>query len=164
MSLYFDTSITQEHLKSLFNYDEQTGLFFRFGSDKPVGSFIPKTGYVRINIGLGKIRFAHRLAWVYYYGLSPLGEIDHINGNRSDNRISNLRDVSRSENQWNQRKAQKQTSSGFLGVGWHPQSKKWQASIQVKGKSKYLGLFDDPALAHEAYLAAKRVKHETCTI
>ena len=110
--------------------------------------------------------FLHRLAWLYVHGEWPSGEIDHINGNRKDFRIDNLRDVSRQTNQENIRN--KFSTKPGLPLGVYFQERKlerrYSASIRVKGKSKHLGYFDTPELAHEAYVRAKRIYHEGCTI
>ena len=90
-------------------------------------------------------------------------EIDHINGNKADNRISNLREASRVKNQQNQISAYKSNSTGLLGVSQHKPGV-WRARLCVSGKNKSLGLFSSPELAHEAYKEAKRVFHEGCTI
>ena len=89
--------ITQEFLKNLFLYDENTGIFTRkisrnrFTKNSPVGC-VREQGWIIISINHRKYQ-AHRLAWIYYYGIIPQGIIEHINGNRSDNRIENLRNV-----------------------------------------------------------------------
>lgn len=113
-------------------------------------------GYVNIKLG-GKLYKAHRLAWLYVYGSFPVGEIDHVDGVRHHNWISNLRDVSSSENHQNLRKPKSNNQSGFLGV--YPRRGRWAASIKVKGKSYFLGDFDSPEKASEAYATAKRDLH-----
>ena len=90
--------------------------------------------------------------------------IDHVNGNKHDNRICNLRQVSSRENVQNQRRAHvSNKSSGLLGVTVKANGK-CQARIFVGGKNLYLGSFDDAESAHEAYLVAKRKFHPSCTI
>ena len=108
---------------------------------------------------------AHRLAWLYVTGDWPVGVIDHINGDRTDNRFENLRDVTQKTNSENLRGPQKRTASRFLGV--HAQRRKstrFLAQIVTDGKLKHLGSFSTPEPAHEAYLAATRRLHEGCTI
>lgn len=83
---------------------------------------------------------AHRVIWAMYYGAWPEGQIDHINGNRSDNRIRNLRDVSSAENGRNQRRHSTNTS-GYCGVRWHKRDMVWNADIRVDGKLIHLGTF-----------------------
>ncbi|HYD58974.1 MAG TPA: HNH endonuclease signature motif containing protein [Noviherbaspirillum sp.] len=125
-----------------------------------------KNGHGYILIGLPEGRFrAHRLAWLYVCGEWPKNEVDHINGVRSDNRIANLRDVSRRTNNENRREAQcNNRSSGLLGVTWSGRHKKWAASIRVNRKNKHLGLWETKEEAHEAYVCAKRRLHEGCML
>lgn len=98
------------------------------------------------------MRRVHRLIWEHVHGQIPDGkEIDHINGNRSDNRISNLRLVSRSENLQNRHRPRKNSRSGVKGVAWDEQAGKWLAKIMVCGKRHYLGSFKTVKDAEEAY-------------
>ena len=151
------------------NYDTETGVFTWVASQSNrvkvgmVAGCDDGHGYFVIRYN-GKPYRAHHIAWFLTYGVWPDGDIDHINGNRSDNRIANLRDVSHSVNLQNQRKPQSKNSSGFLGVSRNKAEGKWKATIQTNGKQKHLGYFDDPTIAHNAYLTAKRNMHEGCTI
>lgn len=106
---------------------------------------------------------AHRLAWLYVYGEWPNGDIDHIDGDRLNNRIANLRDVSRRVNLENQRRPKACNKSGFLGVKTF-RDQRFQARIQVRGVQLHLGTFDTPHEAHAAYVAAKRNLHQGCTL
>ena len=103
-----------------------------------------------------KIR-AHRLAWFIIYGTLPSGEIDHINQDKSDNRISNLRDVPKELNQRNGTRKSNNTS-GIPGVTWHKQRKKWCAQVSVLGIHYHIGLFND---INDADIAVRefRAKH-----
>lgn len=100
---------------------------------------------------------SHRLAWMIKYGILPDGDIDHVNRNRTDNRISNLRDVSRSINQRNS-SMQRNNTSGVTGVSWHKTKGKWRATACVDGRDRHLGLF---VSIQEAAVAVKafRAKH-----
>lgn len=100
---------------------------------------------------------AHRVAWAIYYGEWPSGQIDHINGIRDDNRISNLRDVTLAENSRNKR-MHKNNKSGVIGVSWYPSTKKWAADIGIDGKRTRLGYFASIEEAAAARKAAER-KH-----
>jgi len=112
-------------------------------------------GYVVMCIE-GKTIQGHRIAWALHYGEWPSDEIDHINGNKSDNRISNLRVVSPRENSQN-RKRPKTNSSGSIGVHYHKRSMSWHARIMVDGKRHHLGSFNTSGEASEAYdRAAKK--------
>lgn len=165
--------LTQERLKELLNYNPETGIFTRLvrtaqrhkvgdRADFLINSGNAK-GYSRVSVGYERY-LSHRLAWFYVYGEFPKYQIDHINGNTNDNRICNLRDVVSSINAENKHKASKSSKSGYLGVFWHEQSKKWRARLQVNKKGVHIGLYDTPQLAHEAYLKVKRKLHEGCTI
>ncbi len=148
--------ITQERLKSLLTYDSDTGKFCWRRTNKAAGT-LHTTGYWRVQID-GKAYLAHRLAWVYAHGAFPIDNIDHINHNKNDNRLKNLRVVTRSENQHN-RKRTTQSSSGFLGVSWFAPKKKWRAYIKTNGKRYHLGWFSDINSAVQARKAAERLYH-----
>ncbi len=112
-----------------------------------------------------KIYRAHRLAWLYVHGEMPSGKIDHKNGNPLDNRIENLRIASARMNAQNQRRAQPYNSTGVLGVGVDKARGCFKSEIRLpSGKRKFLGRFPSVELAHQAYIAAKRIYHEGCTI
>ena len=91
---------------------------------------------------LGKPYLAHRVAFLVMTGDWPSGHVDHINGNRADNRWENLRQVTRFENQKNQ-KLYKNNKSGVMGVYFQRASEKWVARISLEGTEKYLGVFSD---------------------
>ena len=139
--------ITQEYLKKLFNYDDKTGLLTRSSRrcgvniNTPVGTIMKGHGYLRTRID-NKGYLVHRLIWLYVYGAFPYGQIDHINGIRLDNRISNLRDVSKKENLINKR-IYSNSNTGITGVHWHKQHRKWAAVICKNGRRKHLGLFNN---------------------
>jgi hypothetical protein len=148
--------LTAERLRELLDYAPGTGLFYWRVSTGSVrkgtqaGSY---SGDVRIRIG-GHHCGAHRLAWLYVYGRHPKGVVDHINGNRFDNRIANLRECSRAENM---RNLKGRGTSGFKGVFAH--RKKWLARICVNRKDHYLGVFNTKEEAGAAYDAAARILH-----
>lgn len=121
------------------------------------------SGYVRLCVR-GVQVMAHRAAWRMHHGCWPDAEIDHINGDRSDNRISNLRAATRDINAQNLRRATTASKSGLLGVSWSRHRSKWVAYIKTNGKTTNLGGFASAALAHEAYVEAKRRIHPGATI
>jgi len=113
-------------------------------------------GYLLVQVDGIKL-LAHRVAFAIANGQWPVGQIDHIDGNRSNNRLLNLRDVEPATNCENQRYARGSTKSGILGV--RPMRGRWASSIKVRGVRHHLGTFDTPELASAAYLAAKRELH-----
>jgi len=145
--------LSQKTLKELLYYNPETGIFrwkVRRGSRGKIGAIagsIDSKGYRRTGIS-GYVYATHRLVWFYMNGEWPLDQIDHINGDKMDNRIINLRLVSNLENSKNQRLRSTNTS-GFNGVVWHKAGRKWHTSIWVGGKNIYLGLFSkfDDAVA-----------------
>lgn len=146
-------------LLSALEYDPNTGIF-RWSSNahdrvknKQAGTQ-NGNGYIRIALA-GKRYYAHRLAWLKFYGEMPDGEIDHINGIGNDNRIANLRLAQRSENAANQGKRSSNTT-GFKGVSWSLSRKKFVAQITVNKKNKFLGHFSNPSDAHAAYTRAAK--------
>ena len=147
--------LTLQRLKQLFTYNPDTGIFIRNSTKKISGT--TKSRYVQMLVDQ-KQYYAHRLAWMYCYGTLPSMNIDHINGNKRDNRIKNLREATISENGQNRGK-QKNNTSGFKGVSLCKKSKKWIASIRKNNKSKYLGCFTDAEKAHEAYKEAAKILH-----
>lgn len=102
--------------------------------------------------------YAHRAIWAFTYGVWPAGEIDHINGCPSDNRVSNLRLADRSGNSSNVRSA-RGSSSKFLGVYWCPKDRYWIAAISKHGSKNTLGYFRDEKAAALAYDKAAREIH-----
>lgn len=155
--------VTREYLIDTFFYDPNTGIFTnkvrrskRAKAGDVAGSLRPD-GYWSICIK-GKPMLAHRLAWLYVTGVLPDRQIDHINGNRSDNRFSNFRAAEHCENARNKRVSRNNTS-GFKGVSYSERHKKWTARIMLNHKSFFLGLFDSPEDAHAAYVAAASRLH-----
>ncbi len=159
--------ISQEVLKSLIEYSPDSGEFRSLVKRGPlmIGQLVgtrSKAGYTQIQIG-GTIYYAHRLAWIYVYGFEPAESLDHIDGNRSNNRIQNLRQAFGGINQQNQRRPRSDNASGYLGVSRHACGK-WTARIKTSKTYKHIGLYETPELAYEAYLSAKRKHHEGNTL
>lgn len=160
--------INQDELRALLTYDTQTGLFTwiaRSGTAKAgaVCTALDGGGYIQIRINRRAYK-AHRLAWLYVHGRWPDKFIDHINCVRTDNRLSNLREVDALLNQQNQQRSQRASRSGLLGVSWHKPTGKWRARISVNKTAVHLGSFDSAEEAHAVYLAAKRKHHPGCAI
>ena len=130
---------------------------------KPAGTI---DTYGRLLVSKDKRQyFAHRLAWFYVHGVFPDKDIDHINGDHSDNRIENLRLVSHAENMQNHRSARSDSATGIIGVMQRNRKRSpWYAEIRLNGKKKYLGSFATKEEAQQAFLIAKRDMHAFCTI
>lgn len=155
------TPLTAEILRELVTYDPDTGNFtwrrrkLRHGLERidrgwntrlagnPVAKRRHRHGHLQIGLAeYGSNFMAHRLAWLYVHGSWPSMDLDHINGKHDDNRIANLREVTKSQNLMNQ-KMRVNNTSGVTGVSWAAKSKKWSAQIQVRGKMISLGRFVD---------------------
>ena len=165
---------TPEELRQLLHYAPETGVFTWkerardfCGDDRirnswnaryagqPAFTMSEHQGYKVSRVLTASFK-AHRVAWAMHYGAWPVEFIDHINGQRDDNRIVNLRLATKSENAMN-RKRQIHNTSGFKGVSWDSScrgSKKWNAYIKVDGIKKNLGRFQCPKEAAAAYNAA----------
>ncbi|WP_424624454.1 HNH endonuclease [Achromobacter marplatensis] len=175
-------TLTSDRARELLDYNSETGIFT--WKERDIGaSACPRTskswntryagttagarganGYLYINFD-GRKHLAHRVAWLVTYGRLPTLELDHMDGDRANNRIANLRDVSASENNENRRRAQTTNkTTGLIGASRHSNGKGYVAQIIVKGVHKYLGYFQTAQEAHEAYVAAKRRFHRGCTI
>ena len=163
------TLLDQEVLKSILSYDANSGEFTwlkntrRLKAGDKAGT-TNGSGYRQICIA-GKIYNAHRLSWLYVHGKIPEFDIDHIDGNRLNNSLANLRHVSRSVNLQNQRsiRAGKISDAG-LGASFIKRTGKWHSRIKVNGRQISLGCFTTSEEAHLKYLDAKRKLHEGCSI
>jgi hypothetical protein len=150
--------LTAERLKALLHYEPETGFFVWIHGTR--GREIGKAanhknalGYIAIRVD-GTSYLAHRLAWLYVFSTWPAKNIDHIDGNRSNNAITNLRDVDQSSNVFNRHGAQSNNSHGFMGVS--KKKNKWRARIVYRGARTELGVFDSAEMAHAAYLAKRQ--------
>lgn len=153
--------LTQKRLKQLFFYNTKTGLFTRLCTPRRgprperVGT---KSSQGYLQMWIDGVRYsAHRVIWFYMTGSWPENEIDHVNGERMDNKWSNLRDATRTLNLENQRRANSRSTTGFLGIS--PNREKFQAQIKANGVRYCLGNFHTAEQAHAAYLKAKRKLH-----
>lgn len=144
-TLYSGKDITLEELKKVLEYNPETGVFIRkikLGGRKvgEVAGHIRPNGYLTLNVN-GKTYYGHRLAWLYVYGKSPDKLIDHQDGDPSNNKIDNLREVCHRQNLCNQ-KLNKNNKSGCNGVYLFKKRNKWIAQIKLNSKSTYLGIFN----------------------
>lgn len=140
-------------LRNVLRYEPDTGHFYWLVSPSSLvkigdrAGSVKRGGYIGIKFD-GKIYFAHRLAWLFTNGAWPTGSLDHRNRNPADNRITNLRECSASQNQAN-RSLNKNNSTGYRGVD--RRGKRYRASIKVGFHSIYLGTFESAAAASGAY-------------
>jgi len=157
MPVVMKDDIEVERLRSLLRYEPESGLLYWnvTGGSRQAGSVagtLRKQGYVNVCIG-GRFYRAHRVAFALHHGRWPLGEIDHLNRVRNDNRICNLRECTKSENGRN-KSVYKNTASGIRGVGWDRQRNKWKASLYQEGKKISLGRFSTAEEAEQCVIAA----------
>ena len=151
--------VNVEELWRQFDYDKSSGLFTRRSTGK-IASTNAGDGYVGINLNYRCYR-AHRMAWLYMTGDMPKGHIDHIDGDRTNNRWSNLRDVPISINNTNRRTAYRNNKIGLLGVVEEVRSGKtmFKACLRIAGKTFTIGRFRTAEEAHEHYVWYKRMFH-----
>lgn len=145
------------YAKQHLSYDSETGIFTRLTGEYKGerAGYLCTKGHRQLKLS-GRAYMAHRIAWLMHHGEMPSQQIDHINHNKDDNRISNLRDVSHTVNAQN-RALQTKSKSGVLGV--HRWRKRWVAHIRVDSRLINLGVFDTIPEASAAYIAAKLKFH-----
>lgn len=154
------SDLTFEKAHEFLTYDKDTGFFYwklsRMGAPKKgsLAGSITSEGYIAICVDSDRYQ-AHRLAWLMHYGDFPSTYLDHINRNKTDNRICNLREVSNGENCKNVG-VRKSSSSGYTGVSWHKAANKWNARIMVNWKRINLGLFESKEDAYLEYVKASQ--------
>jgi hypothetical protein len=149
-----------EKARDVLDYDAETGVVTRFvkssNSHKEAGAVNDK-GYRQIGVTLSGIKrdlLAHRLAWFITHGELP-NVIDHVDGDRLNNAIKNLRSGTQQENTFNTEKRTNNTS-GYKGVSWSKSSEKWHSQIKYNGKSIHLGFFNCPKEASMVYETKSR--------
>lgn len=159
------TTLDHETLLSLVEYSKDTGVFVLKDSARKTrrkGVFgTSHDGYSRARI-LGNDYYMHRLAWFYVTGAWPVFVIDHIDGNRSNNKFSNLREATVLQNNQNTRSARKDSKTGVMGVTYIEGRGEccWRARIRKNGKRICIGHYASLEKAHEEYQKAKREMHE----
>ena len=155
---------TQELLREWFDYNPTTGFFVWKKEPREIGPRLGKVAgtnnrkYTMISVPGFRQLGAHRLAWIYMNGLTIGGaEIDHIDGNPSNNAIANLR-LATSREQKRNKRVQSNNKSGLKGAFFHAcrKGKKWRSQIKVGERLIFLGYFDTAEQAHEAYGNAAR--------
>lgn len=155
--------LTREKLKEWLHYDPETGIFRWLKSPSiasrvgDIAGGVNHDGYVRIRIA-GLRSMAHRLVWLYIHGEWPAKEIDHVNGVRHDNRVSNLRLATRSENSKNT-ELLKSNTTGVKGVSWSKHTGKYSAYIRFNNIRLSLGHYPTIEKASEVVRAARERLH-----
>lgn len=149
--------ITINRLKYWWHYDPETGIFTRkvsrnSGKAGSCPTAVNSRGYVTIGAD-GKVYQAHRLAWFYMTGDWPTNQIDHRDGDKTNNKWMNLRNATPSQNTMNMKK-RPGSKSVLKGASWSKCHKKWHARIRVNHKELHLGFFDCLAAAHLSYVVA----------
>jgi hypothetical protein len=164
------TMITPDRLRELIHYDPETGIFMwrkrandfggwnkKFAHTQAGRAMKRRIPYRQIRVD-NKQYYAHRLAFLYMTGEWPIEYVDHIDGDGLNNRWNNLRAATNQQNQFNSGKSATNTS-GYKGVCWDKNTKKWQAQIRINKKSKYLGQYATPEEASAAYQCVSRLYH-----
>ena len=162
-----------------FTYEPDTGRllwsksYSQVHAGTEVGSLRKDCGYryLRSNVVTdGKSVAVHRAIWMMHHGVTdPHMCVDHIDGNKTNNRLSNLRLVTPGVNTQNTHNARKNSTSGIPGVYWHARTKRWMSRVAYTDasgayRSEYLGYFTDPDSAYRAYVEAKRRLHPGNTL
>jgi len=156
-------NISPDLLRNIIDYNPDTGRITwkvradrspqwngRYAHSEALNN-LSRHGYFRGTIN-NRLYLAHRVAFAFVYGRWPHPEVDHINGNRRDNRIANLREVPKSQNAKNKRPSRR-NSSGHNGIHWDSRNKKWIAQVKRHGQSSFLGRFkrvEDAIAARDA--------------
>lgn len=140
-----ENNITKDIMESILHYDPDTGIFTWINCIKKKLNGMEaggknKSGYMLIKIN-GIKYYAHRLAFMIMIGDFPKNNVDHIDGNKVNNKWKNLREATFSENSFNS-KLRNDNTSGCKCVSFHIRNKKWQVSITLNGKRKHYGFFD----------------------
>lgn len=156
--------ISLDRAKEVLEYDCHSGLLKWLKSPcswisagDTAGSLHKQTGYIYVVVDQRKYK-AHRLAWLLHHGVWPDDAIDHIDGNRQNNRIDNLRAATYAQNQQN-RTLDIRNKSGYTGVSWDKGHQKWIAKICFQRKQRTLGVFANVEDAAKAYANAKAELH-----
>ena len=149
--------LTQQRLKEVVKYDRRKGLFYwKVSTGKvsrgAVAGHTDTAGYTKISID-GVKYFAHRLAWFYVHGVWPLQNIDHKDLCRSNNRLTNLRDIGQSLNGLNG-PIRRNNSSGYTGVSYDARRRSWVAYIHQNYRKTHVGAFTNRQQAADARSAA----------
>jgi hypothetical protein len=148
--------ITKQYVQELFLYEESSGNLIRkksVSTNTKAGDVVGiknSHGYLHFRINR-KLFFVHRVVWLFHKGSWPTGVIDHINRNKLDNRIENLRDTTIQANNIN-KDLQRNNKTGIRNVSWRDRNKVFCASCRRGGKQNYLGEFKNAKDAEQAVI------------
>jgi hypothetical protein len=152
----------QQKIREYFDYSDgvlywkiKTAQCVKVG--QPAGSFDKRTGYHRVRVDC-KFQKAHRIIFLYHHGYLP-DFVDHIDGNKTNNKIENLRGATLSQNCMNQKISTRNTS-GTKGVMWHKRDKKWFVQLRVNSKCHSFGYYEDKELAELVAIEATNKLHK----
>lgn len=160
--------LSPEEIRGLFDLNVETGeLRWKAGTARgrhsnPVAGSVNRLGYRQIKIGK-KSYLAHRIVWAIVHGVWPRKHVDHIDGSKDHNAVTNLRLVTASQNMQNLAVTGRRSVSGLVGASYVPGTSRrrecWEARIKVNGVSQHIGRFKSPEAAHAAYISAKAQLH-----
>jgi hypothetical protein len=157
-----NSTLSQEYLNSIFEYKDgiiywKKNTAYQSKVGQKIGTKSHQNGYLRVQLHK-KQYFVHRIIFTMFYGFIPT-EVDHIDGNPGNNKIENLRNVSRTQNCINTR-LRTTNKSGFKNVSWSKTMKKWSVQIRINKKNIYFGWYDDIELADLVAQEARNKHHK----
>ena len=153
--------LTQDILKEQLSYNNGILVWIKSGPKRKIGSpagYTNPDGYTIIKL-FRKSYLRHRLNWLYFYGVWPSSNLDHIDGIPGNDHIENLREATTRQNSYNT-SSRSSTTSKYKGVYWHKSSGKWMVRIRNDGERKYVGIFDNEEVAAKSYDDAAREIHK----
>lgn len=156
--------IALERVREVLRYEPESGLLFwqvSLSNRAKAGAVAGyKSDYVRVNVD-GRSYKAHRLIWFMVTGIWPV-EVDHGDGDGTNNRWTNLKDCTHAQNHQNLCRVRRNNPTGLTGAYWDKRDKRWFSSIGIAGKQVYLGTFQSAEQANSAYVEAKKLHHQFC--
>jgi hypothetical protein len=149
--------LTQARLKEVLYWNGENFIWIYGNKNNHIAGSKHAKGYRSIRID-GKSYLEHRLVWLWFHGCFPRLDLDHIDRNKANNKISNLREATNAQNHQNQN-IRINNTSGSIGIHFRKDCQKWRAAIKVNGKQIYLGYFAEKSLAIAARKQAEKLFH-----